>query len=166
MIKKLGQHDIEVIYEIVNTAAQAYRGAIPDDCYHEPYMPTEELRTEMGRMTFFGWKENGRLVGVMGYQPIKDVTLIRHAYVLPESQGKGVGTRLVNYLRQMTTTQRLLVGTWKDATWAVEFYQKQGFILQPDKDFLLMRYWNISPRQIETSVVLGIDLENPWCEDY
>ncbi len=158
MIGRLTKRDTNVIYDIINRAAQVYRGAIPDDCYHEPYMPLEELRAEMDRMTFFGWKENGRLLGVMGFQPINDVTLIRHAYVLPESQGKGIGTRLVNHLRQIATTKRLLVGTWEDATWAVEFYQQRGFTLLPDKATLLMRYWDIAQRQIDTSVVLGIDL--------
>jgi GNAT superfamily N-acetyltransferase len=158
MIRELSFLDIDCIYDIVNSAAGAYRGVIPSDCYHEPYMPKEELQREMNSMTFFGWEEGRRLVGVMGFQPVKDVTLIRHAYVLPARQGKGIGTRLLNHLRQMTGTGRLLVGTWTDATWAIEFYQKQGFKLMPDKDELLMRYWDIPRRQIETSVVLGIDL--------
>jgi GNAT superfamily N-acetyltransferase len=158
MIRELSFLDIDCIYDIVNSAAGAYRGVIPSDCYHEPYMPKEELQREMNSMTFFGWEEERRLVGVMGFQPVKDVTLIRHAYVLPARQGKGIGTRLLNHLRQMTGTGRLLVGTWTDATWAIEFYQKQGFKLMPDKDELLMRYWDIPRRQIETSVVLGIDL--------
>ena len=158
MIEKLTKRDVNVIYDIINRAARVYQGAIPEDCYHEPYMPLDELRVEMDHITFFGWKEDGRLLGVMGFQPIKDVTLIRHAYVLPQSQGKGIGTRLVNHLRQITTSKRLLVGTWADASWAVEFYQQRGFTLLPDKDMLLMRYWNIPQRQIDTSVVLGIDL--------
>jgi len=146
------------MYNIINRAASAYMGVIPDDCYHEPYMPREELQREMSGMTFFGWKEKRRLIGVMGFQPIKDVTLIRHAYVLPDCQRKGVGTKLLNHLQHMTGTRHLLVGTWADATWAIEFYQKQGFKLMPDKDELLMRYWNIPRRQIETSVVLGVEL--------
>jgi GNAT superfamily N-acetyltransferase len=158
MIRELSYVDIDCIYDIINSAAGAYKGIIPSDCYHEPYMPKEELQREMKSMTFFGWEEVRRLVGVMGFQLVKDVTLIRHAYVLPDRQGKGVGTRLLDHLKQMTTTRQLLVGTWADATWAVEFYQKQGFKLMPDKDELLMRYWNIPRRQIETSVVLGIDL--------
>jgi GNAT superfamily N-acetyltransferase len=158
MIKKLTRRDIDVIYDIVNRAAIVYRGAIPDDCYHEPYMPHEELQNEMERMTFFGWKEAHKLLGVMGFQPVKGVTLIRHAYVLPGHQRKGIGTFLLNYLRHITATRQLLVGTWKDASWAIKFYQKHGFVLMPDKDELLMRYWDISPRQIETSVVLGIEL--------
>lgn len=156
MIKKLTCNDIETIYDIVNSAARAYRGVIPDDCYHEPYMPLAELNAEMSRMSFFGWEERRRLIGVMGFQEVKDVTLIRHAYVLPDRQREGIGARLLDHLRQMTTTAQLLVGTWKDVTWAIEFYQKHGFILMPDKDELLLRYWDIPPRQIETSIVLGI----------
>jgi GNAT superfamily N-acetyltransferase len=158
MIRELSYVDIDCIYDIINSAAGAYKGIIPSDCYHEPYMPKEELQREMKSMTFFGWEEGRKLVGVMGFQPVKDVTLIRHAYVLPDRQGKGVGTRLLDHLKQMTRSSQLLVGTWADATWAVEFYQKQGFKLMLDKDELLMRYWNIPRRQIETSVVLGIDL--------
>jgi GNAT superfamily N-acetyltransferase len=158
MIRKLTDEDTDAIYNLINLAARAYRGIIPSDCYHEPYMLKEELQREMKSMTFFGWEEVRRLVGVIGFQLVKDVTLIRHAYVLPDRQGKGIGTRLLDHLKQMTRTRHLLVGTWADATWAAEFYQKQGFKLMPDKDELLMRYWNIPRRQIETSVVLGIDL--------
>jgi len=160
LIKKLTHDDMVVIYDIVNRAARAYRGIIPDDCYHEPYMPREELQMEMSCMTFFGWEETRQLVGVMGFQPVKDVTLIRHAYVLPFHQGKGIGTRLLNHLKGMTTSGQLLVGTWSDAIWAVEFYQKHGFRLMPHKDELLRCYWDISERQIQTSVVLGIDLSS------
>jgi len=160
MIRELPYADLDCIYEIINSAAVAYRGVIPSDCYHEPYMPREELLREINSMTFFGWKERHRLVGVMGFQPVKDVTLLRHAYVLPDRQGKGIGTRLLNHLKQMTRTRHLLVGTWADATWTIEFYKKQGFQSMPDKDELLMGYWNIPQRQIETSVVLGIELEN------
>jgi GNAT superfamily N-acetyltransferase len=158
MIRELSYVDIDCIYDIINSAARAYRGIIPSDCYHEPYMLKEELQREMNSMTFFGWEEESRLVGVMGFQPVKDTTLIRHAYVLPDRQGKGIGTSLLEHMKQMTRTGHLLVGTWADATRAVEFYQKQGFKLMSDKDELLMRYWNIPQRQIETSVVLGIDL--------
>jgi len=158
MIRKLSNTDTDAVYEIINRAARAYKGAIPDDCYHEPYMPKEEMQREMSSMTFFGWEEQRRLVGVMGFQPVKDVTLIRHAYVLPDHQRKGIGTILLAQLKQMAMTKQLLVGTWADATWAIDFYQKQDFKLMPDKDELLMRYWDIPQRQIETSVVLGIDL--------
>ena len=110
-------------------------------------------------MTFFGWEVNGELVGVMGFQPIKDVTLIRHAYVLPEWQRQGIGNKLLNHLVSMVTTSLLLVGTWADARWAITFYQNHGFKLLPNKDELLKTYWNIPPRQIETSVVLGMKPE-------
>jgi GNAT superfamily N-acetyltransferase len=158
MIIKLSPRDTDAIFDIINLAAMAYRGFIPDDRYHEPYMTKEELQKELNGMTFFGWEEKRRLVGVMGFQPVKDVTLIRHAYVLPDRQGRGIGTRLLDHLKQLTNTKQLLVGTWADATWAVEFYQKQGFVLMPDKDKLLKRYWDIPQRQIETSIVLGIQL--------
>jgi GNAT superfamily N-acetyltransferase len=158
MIRELSPKDAFTIYEIINTAARAYKGVIPNDCYHEPYMPKEELQEEMKGMTFFGWEEEGKLVGVMGFQPVKDVTLIRHAYVLPDYQRKGTGTRLLDHLKPMTKTRALLVGTWADAVWAIAFYQKHGFRLMPNKDKLLKIYWNIPPRQIETSVVLGITM--------
>jgi GNAT superfamily N-acetyltransferase len=109
-------------------------------------------------MTFFGWEESRRLVGVMGFQPLEDVTLIRHAYVLPDYQGRGLGSKLLEHLKTLTTTPRLLVGTWSDASWAIEFYEKHGFRLLADKDELLRAYWDIPERQIETSVVLGITL--------
>jgi GNAT superfamily N-acetyltransferase len=156
MIKKLSSKDTQTIYEVINKAAHAYKGIIPGDCYNEPYMPIEELRREMRSMTFFGWEEEDKVAAVMGFQPMKDVTLIRHAYVLPDCQGKGIGTMLLNHLKQMTETKSLLVGTWADATWAIDFYQKQGFELMPNKSELLMRYWEIPQRQVDTSVVLGI----------
>jgi len=158
MIRELFSKDADDIYEIINKAAHAYKGVIPRDCYHEPYMPEEELRREMKSITFFGWEEKRKLVGVMGFQPIKDVTLIRHAYVLPEYQKKGIGMRLLNYLKQMTKSKHLLVGTWADAKWAIAFYQKHGFRLMPEKDELLEKYWDIPKRQVETSVVLGIEM--------
>lgn len=153
MIRKLTAKDTNTIYEIINDAATAYKGVIPPDCYHEPYMPLEELKGEMKTMTFYGWEENGRLVGVMALQPVRDVTLIRHAYVLTSYQRKGIGTKLLNYLKKQTRTKRFLVGTWAAATWAVDFYKKHGFRLV-DKDKLLPNYWNVPPRQVETSVVL------------
>jgi len=158
MIRKLLLKDANTIYEIMNQAAWAYQGVIPDDCYHEPYMLKEELRREMKNMTFFGWEEEGKLVGLMGFQPVKDVTLIRHAYVLPDYQRKGIGMRLLDHLKQMTKSKHLLVGTWADAIWAIDFYRKQGFELMSNKDELLGRYWDIPQRQVETSVVLGIEM--------
>jgi len=157
MIDKCQPGDIENIYLIINEAARAYEGVIPSDCYHQPYMTREELEREMKRMTFFGWRVNEELVGVMGFEPIRDVTLIRHAYVLPRCQKQGIGGKLLNHLKALVTTSRLLVGTWTDAHWAISFYQKRGFALTPDKDNLLRTYWDIPQRQIETSVVLGID---------
>ncbi len=122
-------------------------------------MPVSELKREMKRMTFFGWEVNGELVGVIGFEPIKDVTLIRHAYVLPQWQKQGIGSKLLNYLKGLVTTSRLLVGTWADAHWAIDFYQRRGFILLPNKDELLRNYWDIPQRQIETSVVLETAVE-------
>ncbi len=155
MIRGCQPQDKDRIYFIVNEAAKAYQGVIPADCYHQPYMPMDELEREMEHMTFFGWEINEKLVGVMGFQPIKDVTLIRHAYVLPQWQRQGIGSKLLNHLKGLTTTHRLLVGTWADASWATDFYKKHGFSLLPDKDELLKTYWDIPQRQIETSVVLG-----------
>ena len=158
MIRICQPGDIDRIHFIINKAAKAYKGVIPTDCYHQPYMPKDELEQEMKRMTFFGHEVNRELVGIIGFQPIKDVTLIRHAYVLPQWQKQGIGSRLLNHLEGLVTTSRLLVGTWADAHWAIAFYQKHGFGLVPDKDELLKTYWDIPQRQIETSVVLGIDV--------
>jgi len=158
MIRICQPGDIDRIHFIINKAAKAYKGVIPTDCYHQPYMPKDELEQEMKRMTFFGHEINRELVGIIGFQPIKDVTLIRHAYVLPQWQKQGIGSRLLNHLEGLVTTSRLLVGTWADAHWAIAFYQKHGFGLLPDKDELLKTYWDIPQRQIETSVVLGIDV--------
>jgi GNAT superfamily N-acetyltransferase len=158
MIKKLSSKDTNIIYEVINKAAGAYRGLIPEDCYHEPYMSEQELHREIASMTFYGWNQGGKTVGVIGFQPVKDVTLVRHAYVLPGYQRKGIGTKLLNHVKQMTKTKHLLVGTWADAIWAIQFYQKHGFVLRQEKDKLLRKYWNIPRRQIETSVVLGIEL--------
>ena len=157
MIRQCRPGDFERIYLIINEAARAYDGAIPADCYPNPYMPREELEGEMRQMSFFGWEEEGELVGVMGFQPIKDVTLIRHAYVIPDRQKRGIGSKLLDHLKKLVNTRRLLVGTWADAKWAIDFYQKHGFKLRPDKDELLERYWDIPRRQIETSVVLEME---------
>jgi GNAT superfamily N-acetyltransferase len=158
MIKKLSSKDANIICEVINKAARAYRGIIPEDCYHEPYMSEQELRREIAGMTFYGWGQGGKTVSVIGFQPVKDVTLVRHAYVLPDYQRKGIGTKLLNHVKQMTKTKHLLVGTWADAIWAIQFYQRHGFVLMPEKDKLLRKYWNVPQRQIETSVVLGIEM--------
>jgi len=158
MIRRLSSKDATNICNIINLAASAYNGVIPDDCYHEPYMPEEELQHEMTKMTFFGWEEAEKLVGVIGLQPIKDVTLIRHAYVLHDYQRTGIGSRLLDHIRQRTKSRLLLVGTWAAVTWAINFYKKHGFILMPNKDELLQKYWDIPRRQVETSVVLMLEL--------
>jgi len=159
MLRQCRPEDAVRLYQIINEAAKAYEGAIPEDCYHQPYMPADELEREMERVTFYGWEVNGKLVGVMGFEPIKDTTLIRHAYVLPQWQHWGIASRLLAYLKGLTKTPQLLVGTWADATWALDFYQRRGFRFLPDKDRLLETYWDIPLRQIETSVVLGMDIE-------
>jgi len=142
---------------IVNAAAEAYRGAIPADCWHEPYMPADALAREIAAgVAFWGYEDAGQLIGVMGIQPVQDVELIRHAYVDPVHQGRGIGGALLAHLRGLAQ-RRILVGTWADATWAIRFYERHGFQLipPPQKDALLRKYWTISPRQIETSVVLA-----------
>jgi len=158
MLRRCQLQDIESIYIVINDAAKAYCGVIPPDCYHEPYMPIDELSEEMQKMSFFGWQDEKQLVGVMGFQRVRDVTLIRHAYELTAWQRKGIGSQLVNYLRKLSETRRLLVGTWADAHWAIAFYQKHGFHLLADKDKLLRAYWRVPDRQIEVSVVLGLGL--------
>lgn len=160
MIRKCGLKDEEIIFKIINESAKAYKAVIPADRYHEPYMPLEELRGEMSEMTFFGYEDEGKLLGVAGFQPVKDVTLVRHTYVLPKHQRRGIGGKLLTHIRRITTTQQLLVGTWEAATWAIRFYAKYGFRLLPNKDELLRKYWKIPERQIELSVVLGIRLDN------
>jgi GNAT superfamily N-acetyltransferase len=156
MIRELTSKDTDTISKVINEAARAYLRVIPDDCYHDPYMPEDELRREMAKMSFFGWNEGSRIVGVIGYQPVKDVTLVRHAYVLPDYQRRGIGLKLLEHVKRMTKAGYLLVGTWADATWAIAFYQKNGFKLMPNKDELLKKYWEVPRRQIETSVVLGV----------
>jgi GNAT superfamily N-acetyltransferase len=145
------------ILSIVNAAAEAYRTVIPADRWHEPYMPAAELAGEMAAgVAFWGYEADGTLVGVMGIQPVGDVDLIRHAYVLPSHQRHGAGGVLIEHLRRRSD-RRMLVGTWAAAGWAVNFYQRHGFALvSPErKDVLLKTYWTIPDRQVETSVVLA-----------
>jgi GNAT superfamily N-acetyltransferase len=158
LIRRCDGDDTPRIFKIVNEAATAYEGVIADDCYHRPYMSREELEREMTRVAFFGWVEDGELVGVMGIEPVEDVTLIRHAYVLPRYQGRGIGRRLLEHLKKLARTPRLLVGTWAAAGWAISFYRENGFVLLPDKDRLLQKYWDIPPRQVETSIVMGAEI--------
>ncbi len=157
MIRKCTESDVDVIYEIINDAAQAYRGVIPEDRWHEPYMPKTELEQELqDGVVFWGVEDKNNLIGVMGIQDKGDLALIRHAYVRTERRNEGIGSRLLNFL-ESTTDKAILVGTWADATWAITFYQKNGYRLlsEPEKDRLLRKYWRIPERQIQTSVVLA-----------
>ena len=157
MIRKCQESDIRVIFKIINDAALAYKGAIPDDRWHEPYMSAEEIRHAIkDGVVFWGLEQEGGLAGVMGIQDKGDVALIRHAYVLTRARRQGIGEKLLRHLAGRTD-KPILVGTWKDAPWAIAFYRKNGFYLVSDeeKDRLLRKYWSIPERQIETSVVLA-----------
>jgi GNAT superfamily N-acetyltransferase len=159
MIYRLSPSEFNSMLNVVNDAAQAYKGVIPEDRWKEPYMPTEELRKEIeSGVEFYGWKEDNVLVAVIGIQLVNDVTLIRHAYVLTDHQRRGIGENLLKYLLSLARTSEVLVGTWEAAYWAVRFYEKHGFRLvsKEEKDRLLRKYWNIPERQIETSVVLKL----------
>ena len=154
-------HDDEraAILRIINLAAEAYRGVIPADRWHEPYMPAEELAAELAAgVVFWGYEADGALVGVMGIQPVRDVELIRHAYVAPGRQRAGVGAALLEHLMaQVPPGRPVLVGTWAAAEWAIRFYERHGFSpVGPERTATLLReYWTIPDRQIETSVVLA-----------
>lgn len=159
MIRELASSDFETILAVVNDGAQAYKGVIPEDVWKEPYMTREELSKEVASgVKFYAWVENGSVLGVMGFQRVGDVTLIRHSYVLAICQRKGIGGRLLEHLVGLARTEEVLVGTWEKAVWAVHFYERHGFRLvsKSEKDQLLQRYWKISERQIETSVVLRL----------
>ena len=147
----------DAILAIVNTAAEAYRGVIPADRWHEPYMESRDLDGEIAAgVVFWGYEADARLIGIIGVQALRDVDLIRHAYVLPGNQRRGVGGALLQHLRDLSA-QRMLVGTWAAADWAIRFYQRNGFeLVSPEaKTALLEAYWTIPDRQIETSVVLA-----------
>jgi GNAT superfamily N-acetyltransferase len=163
MISKLQPTEFNSILHLVNDAAEAYRGVIPEDRWKEPYMSTEELREEIeSGVEFYGWVEDKVLVAVMGIQRVNDVTLIRHAYVLTRRQRRGIGEKLLNHLLSLARTTEVLVGTWEAAHWAIRFYEKHGFKLvsKEEKDRLLRKYWNIPQRQVETSVVLKLKNQN------
>lgn len=157
MVEKFSLIDLPEIYNIINDAATAYNGFIPDDCYHEPYMSADELRGQIeAGVEFWCYKEDQKILGVMGIQYKNEVTLIRHAYVRTNVRSKGIGTLLLKHLLKLTANP-VLIGTWKDAHWALQFYEKNGFrlVTEIEKDRLLNKYWSISPRQRETSVVLA-----------
>ncbi|HLN00410.1 MAG TPA: GNAT family N-acetyltransferase [Bryobacteraceae bacterium] len=157
MIRRCDDRDFELIWAIINDGARAYEGIIPEDRWTEPYMSRNQLHHEIDDgVVFWGYQESGTLEGVMGLQPVQDVTLIRHAYVRTSSQNRGIGTHLLSHLRKLTEGP-VLIGTWTDAAWAIRFYEKNGFqIVRPEqKDRLLKRYWTIPERQMETSVVLA-----------
>jgi GNAT superfamily N-acetyltransferase len=156
-IRTCDENDFPQVFAICNDAAQAYRGVIAADLWTEPYLSEAELRHEIAAgVAFFGAVEDVDLAGVMGLQSVDDVTLIRHAYTRTERQGHGVGSALLSHLRSRTT-RPVLIGTWKAATWAIRFYELHGFRLidDPDRAPVLRRYWTISERQLEESVVLA-----------
>jgi len=156
-IRKCTDADIDRMYDIINDAARAYKGIIPDDRWHDPYMPRDELIDEIQNgVVFWGVETSCQFVGVMGIQDKGDVTLIRHSYVCPRAQHQGIGTTLLRHLEAMTD-KPILIGTWAHASWAITFYVKNGYSLLTDdqKNRLLKKYWSIPDRQVETSVVLA-----------
>ena len=157
MIRKYTKIDSSKILHIINDAAKKYKGIIPDDCWHEPYMSEQELIEEFNDgVRMYGYHDNNKLIGVIGIQEVQDVILIRHAYTLTSCQNKGTGSAMLEYLLKKSQNSRLLVGTWKNATWAIRFYEKFGFILhtKEESNLLLKKYWNITTKQIENSIVL------------
>ena len=162
MIRRLRSTDFDAVWRVINDAAHAYHGVIPNDRWKDPYMPAAELRAAIqSGVRFYGWIENHNILGVMGLQVIQNTTLIRHSYVLTAHQRRGIGGKLLNHLVRLAKTSDILVGTWADATWAIRFYQKHGFRLvsTQEKTHLLRTYWDIPARQIETSVVLRLMME-------
>ena len=165
MITKYTVNDFTVICEIINDAASAYKGIIPPDRWHEPYMPKEELMIQIDQgVEFWCYTENEKIIGVMGIQDKADVVLIRHAYVRTAHRNKGIGGKLLAHLLSFTD-RPVLIGTWANASWAIEFYQKHGFrlVATEEKNQLLAKYWIIPERQIETSVVLA---SSDWTSNY
>jgi GNAT superfamily N-acetyltransferase len=162
MITKLCKEDFQDIYTVINKAAIIYKNKIPADMYHEPYMNTDKLQTEIDNgIEFFGIRENGVLVAVMGFQKVQDVTLIRHSYVQSNLQRRGYGQKLLKHLTAKAETPTVLVGTWTAAEWAIKFYQKNNFQLlsTQEKNRMLHKYWKITERQIETSIVFKLKRE-------
>ena len=157
MISEYKKTDTSKILNIINDASIKYKDVIPDDCWKEPYMSEQELIDEFSDgVRIYGYNHNNELIGVIGIQEVKDVILIRHAYTLISYQNKGTGSAMLEYLLKKNQNSRLLVGTWKNATWAIRFYEKFGFILhtKEEKTLLLKKYWKIPSKQIENSVVL------------
>ena len=157
MIAEYTKSDISNILAVINDAALKYKGIIPNNCWHEPYMTERKLVNEFTNgVRMFGYKKNNILVGVMGIQKLKNITLIRHAYTLTSYQGTGIGKSLLQYLLEINQNNCLLVGTWREATWAIKFYKKFGFVLHTKEKTkqLLIKYWKIPSKQIENSVVL------------
>jgi len=157
MVRLYKDSDLAALYATINSAAVVYKGVIPADRWKDPYMPEDELAKEIeSGVIFWCWDEADTILGVMGIQDVKDVTLIRHAYTHPTHQRLGIGSKLLQYLTTLTT-RPLLMGTWADAKWAIKFYEKQGFtmVTEEEKNILLRKYWNIPARQVETSVVLS-----------
>jgi GNAT superfamily N-acetyltransferase len=156
-IRSCNAQDLPQIFAIVNDAAQAYKGIIPADRWHEPYMPLAELKEAIGQgIAFWGCESDGKLAGVMGIQDRGEVTLIRHAYVRTAQRRKGIGEKLLKHL-ESATRKPILIGTWSAADWAIRFYEKNGYraLSRPETERLLRKYWSIPERQIETSVVLA-----------
>ena len=163
MIREYKKSDSSKILYVINDAAIRYKDIIPDNCWHEPYMPEQELVNEFNAgVRMFGYNRNNKLIAVIGIQKIKDVILIRHAYTLTSYQGRGTGSTLLKYLLKKNQNSRLLVGTWKSAIWAIRFYEKFGFILHTKNQAtqLLKKYWKIPSQQIENSVVLERQLRS------
>jgi N-acetylglutamate synthase-like GNAT family acetyltransferase len=157
LIRRSREADSVAMLAVVNAAARAYRGVIPADRWREPYMPADELAKEISDgVDFWVAEDHGRIIGMMGIQDRADAALVRHAYIEPAAQRRGVGSSLLRHVHSLTG-KPVLVGTWADASWAIEFYRKNGFVLvsSGQKDHLLRRYWSIPERQIETSVVLA-----------
>ena len=157
MISEYKKNDTPKILHVINDASLRYKGIIPDNCWHEPYMSEQELIDEFSDgVHMFGFQYNNKLIGVIGIQKVKDVVLIRHAYTLTSYQGKGTGGALLEYLLKTNQNSRLLVGTWRNAIWAIRFYKKFDFILHTKEQstLLLKKYWKIPSKQIENSVVL------------